>query len=551
MVAVHHRFRQRLVGQIDALNYQHESYRWFVLANIMVGTFMAVLDATIVDVSLTKIMASFGAGLDKIQWIVTAYMVIFAIMLPTSGWVADHFGYKKTYFMALFLFTSGSFLCGLSWNENALIFFRIVQGAGAGLLMPVGMAIVTREFPIEQRGLALGFWGIAAAASISLGPMFGGYLIDHISWQAIFDINVPVGLLGMIATFIIQREYKTEHSRSFDIIGFISMAVFLSTLLVALDDAHASWNVDGWNAPFIWVCFGLSFICLVIFLVTELTIEHPLIELRLLKNFNFGLANITLFIFGLGMFGSTFLLPLYLQNSLNYTAFQAGAVFLPVGIIQALISPIAGMTSDKINPKIPAIIGISLMAFSMYLNSHQSLYSEHYQIMIPLIMRGIGMGLMFTPLSTISLSEVPREKMAQASGMFNVIRQIGGSFGVAIMSTLLMQRTIFHASIYSQSVALTSPTTIRTLQGFQAFIQHRVGGPVFSYQTHAYNVTMQALSLIGQHLASQAFVHAVNDVFLVVTSITVFGIFPIFLLRYKKKPKVNGKKEEATEVFMD
>ncbi len=548
MVAVHRRLRQGLIQRIDALNPEHESYRWLVLANIMIGTFMAVLDATIVDVSLTKIMASFGASLDKIQWIVTAYMVIFAVMLPTSGWLADHYGYKKTYFTALFLFTFGSFLCGLSWNENALIFFRIVQGSGAGLLMPVGMAIVTREFPLKQRGLALGFWGIAAAASISLGPMIGGYLIDHISWQAIFDVNVPVGIFGMVATFIIQREYKSEQSRSFDIVGFVSMAVFLSTLLIALDDAHASWNVDGWHAPFIYVCFGLSFVCFVIFLVNEFLVEHPLIEIRLLKDYNFGLANITLFIFGLGMFGSTFILPLYLQNSLNYTAFQAGAVFLPVGLIQAFISPLAGMTSDKINPKIPATIGILLMAFSMFLNSHQSLYSEHHQIMLPLIIRGIGMGLMFTPLSTISMSNIPREKMAQASGMFNVIRQIGGSFGVAILSTLLTQRTIFHDTIYSQSIILTSPTTTRTLQGFQSFIQRQVGGPIYSYQLKAYNVTLQAITAIGQHLSSQAFVHAVNDVFLVTTCVTLLGLLPILLLRYNKKKKDD---HEKVEVFTD
>jgi DHA2 family multidrug resistance protein len=514
----------------------------------MIGTFMAVLDATIVDVSLTKIMASFGASLDKTQWIVTAYMVVFAVMLPTSGWVADHFGYKKTYFMALFLFTSGSFLCGLSWNENVLIVFRIIQGAGAGLLMPVGMAIVTREFPPEKRGLALGFWGIAAAASVSFGPLIGGYLIDNISWQAIFDVNVPVGLFGMLATFIVQREYKTEKSRSFDLTGFLSMLVFLSSLLIALADGNSSWNIGGWTSPFILTCFGLSIIGLVVFLITEFTVKHPLIELRLLKNYNFGIASITLFIFGLGMFGSTFILPLYLQNSLGYTALQAGAVFLPVGIIQACISPMAGITADKINPKIPAIIGISLMATSMYLNSFQSLYSEHFQIMIPLLMRGFGMGLMFTPLSTISLSGIPREKMAQASGLFNVIRQIGGSFGVAINSTILTQRVIFHSAIYSQSVSETSPVFIRTLQGFQSFIQHTAGGPIYSWSLQIYNVTLQAESVIGLHLAKQAFVHAVNDIFLVTTCITAAGLIPIILLRYHKKAKTE---KPETEIMLD
>ena len=218
--------RSRVIGNIPSLHHEHSSYKWWVLANIMVGTFMAVLDATIVNVALNKMMTAFGTSVDKIEWVLTAYLLVFAVMLPTSGWVADHFGYKRTYFFALFLFTLGSFLCSLSWSEDALIGFRLIQGAGAGFLMPVGMAIITREFPPEKRGIALGFWGIAAAASVSLGPMVGGYLVDNFSWQSIFDVNVPVGIVGMVATYLIQREYKTEKARSFDFIGFISMSVF-------------------------------------------------------------------------------------------------------------------------------------------------------------------------------------------------------------------------------------------------------------------------------------------------------------------------------------
>ncbi len=314
--------RESAIGQFASLHHEHESYRWWVLANVMIGTFMAVLDATIVNVALPKIMAAFGVSVDKVEWILTAYLLVFAVMLPTSGWVADHFGYKRTYFVALFLFTFGSFLCGVAWDENVLILFRIIQGMGAGFLMPVGMAIVTREFPVEKRGVALGFWSIAAAASVSLGPLIGGYLIDNFSWHMIFDVNVPVGLLGMFATFVIQREYRTEHARSFDLIGFISGSTFLTCLLLALADGNAAWNTGGWTSPFILTCFVLSAIGLVVFLIVELNIEHPLIELALLKDFNFGVTNVILFIFGLGMFGSTFLLPLYLQNSLGYTAYQ-------------------------------------------------------------------------------------------------------------------------------------------------------------------------------------------------------------------------------------
>ncbi|MGD0038613.1 MAG: DHA2 family efflux MFS transporter permease subunit, partial [Bacteroidota bacterium] len=324
-----HRLKLGFTHRVPSLHHEHTSYRWWVLVNVMIGTFMAVLDATIVNVALPKIMASFGITVDKAEWVITAYMLVLAVMLPTSGWIADHFGYKRTYFLALFLFTAGSFLCGLAWNENVLIVFRIVQASGAGLLMPTGMAIITREFPPRQRGVALGFWSIAAAASVSLGPMIGGYLIDNLNWNTIFNINVPIGIIGLFATMVIQREYKTEHTRSFDVIGFISMATFICALMLALTDGNASWNTGGWSSPFIVSCFVLSAFALVVFLVTEFTIEHPIIDLSLFKDFNFSIANGILFIFGLGMFGSTFLLPLYLQTSLGYTAFQAGVLFLP------------------------------------------------------------------------------------------------------------------------------------------------------------------------------------------------------------------------------
>ncbi|MCL5028075.1 MAG: DHA2 family efflux MFS transporter permease subunit [Bacteroidetes bacterium] len=520
--------RGAAVSQISSLHYEHPSYKWWVLGNVMIGTFMAVLDATIVDVSLAKIMATFGIGVDSVKWVATAYLLVFAVMLPTSGWIADHFGYKRTYSMGLSLFTLGSLLCSFSWNETALIFFRVIQGAGAGFIMPVGMAIVTREFPPEKRGVALGFWAIAAAASVSLGPTLGGYLIDNFSWHSIFDINVPVGIVGIFATFVIQREYRTARTRSFDIAGFISVSVFLTTLLIALSDGNAEWNTGGWTSPFIISCFALSIIGLVVFLIVELNIKHPLIDLSLLKNFNFAMANIVLFIFGMGMFGSTFLLPLYLQNGLGYTAFQAGSLFLPIGIIMAIMAPIAGTFSDKMNPKIIALIGIMLLASSLFVNRYLSLFSETSSIMISLYLRGLGMGLIFTPLSAMALSEIPRERMAQASGLFNVLRQIGGSFGVALMGTLLTDRTIFHYTFYGEAVNKYSPVAKNIVGGLSEFSQHAIGG------TNSISV-LRANALIIYNISQQAFVSAVDDDFLIAAIITVLCIIPILFLRYKKK----------------
>lgn len=507
---------------------EHSAYKWIVLANVMLGTFMAVLDITIVNVGLPKMMAAFGTSVDKIEWVLTGYLLVFAVVLPSSGWVADHLGYKKTYNLGLFLFTAGSLLCSLSANENMLIIFRLIQGAGAGFIMPVGMAIITREFPPSQRGTALGFWGVAAAASISLGPMLGGYLIDSFSWHAIFDVNVPVGIIAIVATLIIQREYKTETTRSFDIIGFISMTLFLTFLLLALSDGNAAWNTGGWTSDFILTCFAISFVGLVVFLATELSIKHPILDLRILKNRNFALTNIMLFIFGLAFFGNAFLLPIYLQNSLGYTALQAGLVFFPVGIIQAIMSPIAGKMTDKLNPKIPITIGIILTFFSMYLYRNLSLYTEYKDIMIPLVIRGFGLGFMFIPLSTIAINDISKEKMAQATGMFNTIRQVGGSFGVAILGSLLTQRVIYHRTMFGEALDPSSATFQNTVYGLRHFAQHSLGGD-------GAETMMRAKAMIFQHVVNQAFIQGIADDFRVGAAITLLILIPLFFLKYHKK----------------
>jgi DHA2 family multidrug resistance protein len=522
------------IRQISSLHHEHPFYRWWVLANVMIGTFMAVLDSTIVNVALAKIMGVFGVTIDRVEWVMTAYLLVFAVMLPTSGWVADHFGYKKTYILALGLFTIGSFLCSTAWNENVLILFRVVQGAGAGFLMPVGMAIVTREFPYKQRGVALGFWAVAAAASVSLGPLIGGYLITNFAWHTIFDVNIPVGITGILVTIIIQREYKTETSRSFDLVGFVSVTVFLAFLLLALTNGNSSWNTGGWTSTYILTCFSLATIGLVVFLITEFSVRHPLIALDLFRSYNFSLSNLILFIFGLGMFGSTFLLPLYLQNALDYTPYQAGLVFLPVGIIQGVLSPISGVLSDRINPKLPAVLGVIALSASFFLNYFLSPFSDLRQIMIPLYIRGFGLGLLFTPLSTVALSDIPRQRMAQASGMFNVIRQVGGSFGVAIFGTMLTRRMIFHSAIYGGAVDPYSPAFKNTIMGLRYFAQHAVGGTATQAQA-------RAQALVSSHISRQAFVSAVNDDFLVAAGITIVCLFVILLLKTRKSPtKVPG-----------
>jgi DHA2 family multidrug resistance protein len=522
-----HRIRLLIRKGNSGFHPSNLNYKWFLLANIMLGTFMAVLDATIVNVGLPKIMASFGVGLDKIEWVITAYMLAMAVSLPTSGWLADKFGYKRLYFIGLFLFTLGSFLCGRSSDENMLIVSRVIQGFGAGTIQPLGMAIITREFPPHQRGIALGFWGISAAASVSFGPLIGGFLIDRFSWPLIFDVNVPIGILAMLFTIIIQSEYVNKKTRKFDWVGFISVTIFLPLTLYTLSQGNAATNSAGWNAPFILAYGAIALIALAVFITAELTVKEPLLDLRLLLNHNFGIANIILVIFSLGMFGSTFLLPMYLQNALGYTALQAGAVFLPVGIIQGITAPVSGRISDKINPKLPLFIGVILFAFSFYLNSRLSWLTEHNYIMLVLYLRGLAMGLMFTALTTVSLLEIPREKMAQASAITNSIRQLGGSLGVALLATMLTTRVSFHSQVYGESIRPTTEVYRQTIGKIKYHLQSQAG-------SSPANAMRQGQALLLSNLNKQAYIQGINDDFLLAGIITLIGGIPIIFLHTKK-----------------
>jgi DHA2 family multidrug resistance protein len=495
----------------------------------MISTFMVVLDSTIVNTALPKIMSSFGISVDIAQWILTGYMLSFAVMLPTSGWFADRFGYKRLYAIGLVVFSLFSFLCGISWNETSLIVMRVGQGMGGGLMQPIGMAIIMREFPPEKRGVAMGFWSIAAAASVSLGPMIGGYIADNFDWHLIFTINVPVGVICLFATWIIQREYKTgKTGKTFDFAGFIAVSVFLSFLLVALSSGNSQWNTGGWTSDFMLLCYALSVIGFVAFMVIELNVKNPLVDLRLLGRYNFGLTNLVMFIFALGMFGSVFLIPLYLQNILGYTALQSGMVLLPVGFIQAFFGPISGLVSDKINPKVPIITGIILFSISFYLNSKLSIFSEHAQIMMPMYIRGVAMGMIFSPLSVLSMKGLAHREMAQASGIMNLIRQVGGSFGVAILQTLFTERIVFHTAVAGAKLDRGSPVFAHTVQLLQTHAVHDAGQTL-------QNAGQQAGAMVSAFFSEQIFVWAINDDFLFSAVCTVLCMIPILLLKTKKR----------------
>jgi DHA2 family multidrug resistance protein len=520
--------RARLVRQFPVLDPGNPTYRWLVLACVMVGTFMAVLDATIVTVALPNMMATFGITVDHAEWILTAYLLVFGVMLPSSGWFADRFGYKRAFLTGLFGFTLGSLLSSFAWSINALIAFRLVQGVGAGFLMPVGMAIITREFPPEKRGVALGFWSMAASASVSLGPTIGGYLVDRFTWHTIFDVNVPVGVLGIAAGFVVLRDYRLPEKEPFDTVGFASLGIGLAALLLALSNGNSAWNTGGWTSGFILTCFAVAIVAGALFLSTEFTGRHPLIQMSLFRSRNFAVSNIVLFVFGVGMFGSNFLLPIYLQDSLGYTPLQAGLIFLPVGVLQGVTAPLAGMFADRFDARIPAALGLGLLAFTLYEFSFFSLLTPHGQILPPVYLRGVAMGLLFAPMTAIALSEIANRQMAQASGLINVIRQVGGSFGVALFGTVLTRRTIYHSAIYGQQMDPHSAAYNHLVSTLHYQLAHALGGAAGE------NVA-RAKALLGMLVGQQAIVQAVDDVFFLAAITLVLAAIPLIFVHHLRK----------------
>lgn len=506
------------------------AYKWLILGNVMIGTFMAVLDSTIVNTGLPVIMGTLGASINTAEWVLTGYMLAIASVLPAAAWLADRFGYKRIYFLSLLLFTFGSFMCGNSGTIEELIFWRVIEGMGCGAIMPVGMAIVSNSFPPEQRGMALGFWAIASAASVSFGPSIGGYLVDNFNWNYIFYVNVPVGIIAMFITAILQKEYKAAIASPFDIPGFITSGIFLPLFMYGLSEVNSATNTQGWNSPTVLGSMWISAVTFILFIYFELTVKHPLINLQVFKDRNFSLANLMIFIFGIGMFGSTFLIPLYLQNNLGYTALQAGMFFIPVGIIQGICSPLAGTLGQKINPKILIASGLILMAISFYLNFFLSFLTESWYVMLSLILRGIGMGILFTPLLTLSLANIRKEMMAQASSVTNIIRQMGGSFGVAIFSHMLTLRTNYHSQRYSEALDYTGETYRRTVQNLSEFAQQVAGATSHTAQSLAEQLIIKRISL-------EAYIGGINDDFYIAFIVTLLCLLPIFWLKRVKKVK--------------
>ncbi|MFC1811888.1 DHA2 family efflux MFS transporter permease subunit [Thermodesulfobacteriota bacterium] len=501
---------------------QRPFYKWLVVIAVMSGAFLVVLDTTVVNVALPKIMAAFGVNVDKIQWVVTAYMIAMAILMPSVGWLSARIGNKTLFMASLIVFTVASCFCGAAWNVDALILFRIIQGVGAGALMPIAMVIIFETFPPEERGLAMGVYGIGATFGPAIGPTLGGYMTDHFSWHLIFYINVPIGIVGIaLAAIILQRDTHKKKMH-FDILGFLTMAVFLGSLLAALSQGQR----EGWSSFYILALFTVAAFGLVAFLWTERTAIEPFIDLGVYKTFAYTMATLVFIIQGFGLYGSTFLIPLYFESMLDYTALQAGLLMLPMAVVVAIILPIAGRMADRMDGRIPITLGVLFSALSLYWMSFVDLRVSHTTAYLMLVVRGLGIGFIFPPLMSLALRCLPLEKTAVGSGLMNVSRQIGGAFGVAIVGILLDRREVFHHSLLAQTQNLNSFATRNFLTHFQEIYQ-KLG----SVKSAAYQ---KALTMLHLMVKKEAMVAAFDDCFLIAGVTFLLALIPTMLIRVHK-----------------
>lgn len=505
-------------------------YKWLALGVVVIGTFMSILDSSIVNIAIPKMMSVFGVPIDKINWILTCYMLTLGAIIPLTGYLGDTFGTKKVYIFSLIIFTLGSFLCGFAWNLSSMIIARVLQGLGGGMIMPVGMSIIYEIFPLEERGVALGFWGIAAMAAPAIGPTLGGYIIQYLDWRLIFYINVPIGIVGVIFAGIILKGSKLNLGKKLDYIGVVTSIIAMVSLLYVLGEGSSiDWGDIKYPVLVIIGCFSL-----VIFVINELTVEEPLLDLRVLKVFPFSLSIIISSVLNMAFYGGILLLPLYLQNLRGYTAMQTGMLMFPSAIATGIMMPISGKLFDKIGARPLVVSGVSLLVYVSYEISKITMTTDPATIRWLLVFRGIAIGLAMMPSSTEGMNSVPRHLVGRASALSNTIRQVSGSLSVTILTTLLQHRQTLNYFRLAEQITSFNQSTMNLLKSLQGYLMQS-GVPQGSAQASAQYI------VYGQ-IQKMAFLYAMNDT-LLFTVFVAATIIPMgMLIKGKKVGKTVGDK---------
>lgn len=496
--------------------------KWIVAVTVMLPTLIEIIDISVANVSLDHIRGSLSAGIDEAAWILTSYLVSNAIIIPMTGWLARTFGRKRYLLFSISLFTVSSLLCGSSASLGMLVFFRVLQGIGGGALQPLSQAILLETFPPKEHGIAMALFGIGIMFGPIAGPLMGGYITDTLSWRWIFYINIPIGLLAvlMVKMFIVDPPYmkRTEKVRV-DAWGIALLTVGIGALQIVLDKGQRE---DWFHSDFILVMSGIAVLSLLLFAIVELYVaKTPIVDLRAFKNIPFTSGNLVMFVAFFNLLGSIVLLPLYAQILLGYTATLAGLVLSPGGVATLFTMPVVGKIIVKRNPKYLLALGVLICAFSTRQMAGFSLGADFESLMWPRIYLGIGMGLLFIPLTTLTLSSVPKPQMGNATSIYNLLRNLGGSFGVAFSTTMFARRAQFHQSRITEHLT-GYDTAFRSALDFGKTILPGRGIPGGAAEA-------VSLKMIYGQAVRQATAMGFNDAFWILSVLTAC-VLPLLLL---------------------
>ncbi len=501
--------------------------KWLITLTVMIPAFMEIVDTSIANVALPHMQGTMNAGTEEITWVLTSYLISNAIIMPMTGWLARMFGRKRFLIFCIILFTFSSFLCGAAPNLAALVFFRIVQGAAGGALIPMSQAIMMESFPPEEGGMAMAIFGIGAMFGPVVGPTLGGWITDNISWRWIFYVNIPVGVIAVLMTkfFIFDPAYLKRTKIRIDYWGLSFLTLGIGSLQVVLDKGQQD---DWFNSSFIIAFSIIAVISLALFIYVELKHDQPIVNLRLFKDVAFSAGNFIMFMVGFCLYGSVVMLPLFLQTLMGYSATLAGLVMAPGGIASVLVLPIVGAYIRKRDGKNIILAGLLLGAFSLFQMRGFSLEASYWDFVWPRVMLGAALGMIFPPLSRATLACIPRVEMGNATGIFNLLRNIGGSVGIAISATLLARLAQFYQANLVGHVNPYNPIVQSRLEGLQEAAIAR----------GADAVTAQGMSLeiVSRVVQQQAGLLAYNYIFWII-GLSFLAIIPLLLLM--RKPRLS------------
>jgi len=508
-----------------------DGYRWRVLGVVMLGTFMSALDSSIVNVSLPSMMASFGASVDDIEWVVTGYMLGFSTFMPLTAWLRDRVGYRMLYIASLAVFIGGSALCGIAPNLPTLVLARVIQAFGGGAITPTGLAMIAEVFSPKERGRALGLWGVGVVVGPAFGPTLGGYLTETLGWRSIFNINLPIGIVGLLAASRILRVDKphAQTSRGFDLPGFVLLTAFLVAALLGLSNG----NREGWSSPYVVTCALVSSVSFVLFLAVESIVSERILDLGLFRSPQFTVAMVVTAARSVALYGGIFLLPLFLQDLMGRSEIDTGLLLLPGALVMGLVMLVSGRIAERFGTRSPTMLGLALIAWFMWTYRRLDVTTSTWDVLYPTLIRGVGLGLLVTPVMTAAINAVPTAKAGMASSMLSLIQQISGSLGIAVLACVLGRRTTFHLAVVGQGLAAARPALSEVTRSL-VLRAVELGSP-------SPVARLLAGTFVARRIAEAASVLAFNDAFLVGAGIVGAGAIPALFLASKSKPRARSE----------